>query len=173
MQPTPTPRPLTQKGLLQLICKIAGAIFILQTLFTLQKILSIEWTLGTLSQGNLALAVELFMNAAICWVFFTKADWIAEKLDIGDDEVRVSIGKRELLEIVIIAAGLVLVTSSATKIFDSIVNYAYMSASQNATMPVTDIFSGLFMFAIGLVLLKNHKRVFSFISKLRETEHSE
>jgi hypothetical protein len=173
MQPTPTTRSLSQKGILQFICKIAGVLFILQTIFTLQKILSVEWTLNRFSQGALALAIELLSNAVVCWIFFTKSDWIAEKLDITSDEVRVSIGKQELLEIVIIAGGLVLMVSSASKIFDTLVNYVYLSGQQTTGIPIDEIFSGLFMLAVGFVLLKYHKRVFSFVSNLRESEHSE
>src|SRR5689334_21729882 len=108
MQSTPTPHAFTQKGILQFICKIAGVLFVIQTFFTLQKILSAEWTVNAWSQGSLALAIELLSNAAVCWIFFRKSDWIAEKLDITSDEIRVSIGKQELLEIVIITGGLVL-----------------------------------------------------------------
>jgi hypothetical protein len=174
MQPAPPTRSFTQKGILQFICKVSGVLFILQTLFTLQKIISVEWPMNALSQGNLALAIELISNAAICWVLLTKSDWIAEKLDVNSDEVRVSIGKQEFLEIVIIVAGFVLVITSASRIFDNVVNYIYLTGSADSVaLPLTDIFSGLFMLAVGLVILKNHKRVFGFISNLRETEHSE
>ncbi len=169
----PTPRAFTQKGILQFLCKIAGVLFILQTFFTLQKILSVEWIMNSLSQGNLALTAELLTNVAVCWVFFTKSDWIAEKLEVGSDEIRVSIGKQELLEIVIIAGGLVLVVSAASRIFESLVGYVYLSSRQDIAIPIDEMFSGLFMLGIGFVLLKYHKRVFSFVSNLRETDHSE
>ncbi len=169
MQPTPTPRTFTQKGILQFVCKTAGALFILQVLSTVQRILATEWTANALSQANLALVVELVTNVAICWILITKSDWVAEQLEIGTDEIRASLGMQEFLELIIIIMGLVITFTSASRVLDGVVHYAYMS-TQGTLASAEDIFAGLFMLGIGVMVLKYHKRVFSFISRLRDAD---
>ncbi len=173
MQPTPSTRNFTQKGILQFICKLLGLLFVLQVLMSAQKVIAVDWVLNNSSRGNVALAVELFSNAAVCWLLLFKSDWIAEKLDIKADEVRVTLGMQELLELIIIIAGLVLTIASASTVFKGIMQFVSSGIHGGDMSAPSGIFSGMFMLIIGLVMLKHHKRVFVWISKLPQSQSSD
>lgn len=173
MQPTPSTRNFTQKGILQFVCKLLGILFVLQVLMSAQKVVAVDWVLDNPTRGNVALAAELFSNAAVCWMLLFKSDWIAEKLDIKADEVRVTIGMRELLELIIIIAGLVLTMASASTVLEGILQFLSSNMHGGDTNAPSGIFSGMFMLIIGLAMLKNHQRVFVWISKLPQSQSSD
>lgn len=173
MQPTPSTRNFTQKGILQFVCKLLGVLFALQVLMSAQKVIAIDWVLNNPTRGNIALAAELFSNAAVCWMLLFKSDWIAEKLEITTDEIRVTIGRQELLELIIIVAGLMLTMASASNVFEGIMQFLSSSMHGGDTSAPSGIFSGMFMLTIGLVMLKHHKRVFVWISKLPQSQSSD
>jgi hypothetical protein len=177
MQTTPTTRTFTQKDILRLVCKVAGLMFILQTLMSVQRIISVG-TINIWSQGSLGLGVDLLSNAIICWVLLSKAEWIAERLDVSSDEIRVAIGKQELLEIVVIIVGFILVITAASTLLDNVVHYIYISGfgrgeSQGIGISIDEFFWSLFTLAGGLLIVKHHKRVINWVSKLPESTSSD
>jgi hypothetical protein len=171
--PPPQNRKVSQKGLFKLVCKLLGLYFIVQTVISAQRTFFIAGPINEWSSGNVALIAELLSNAAICWVFFRKSDWILEKLENDSSEIEVTIGKIELLEIGVIIVGIMMVLTSASGIFDKLASYAYLSLDTGESQGTPDIFSGLFTLAGGLLILKHHKRVINWLASLKSSESSD
>jgi hypothetical protein len=160
------------------VCKMLGLCFIVLTLLSAQRIFSITWSINVWTDGKLAVLVEVFSNAVICWVFLTKSEQISERLFINSDEVLIAITKRELVEVVIIIMGLLVAINSATKILTSMVHYIYRIGSgagenQDISIPDDNFFSALFMLAGGLLILKHHKRIIEWVSSLPQSTSSD
>lgn len=166
---------MNQKQLIEVVSKSFGLYFIIEVFLNIKQLVFYGFGFAAYGDDNFSLYFYLGQNISDtiiysigAWLFIVKSEFVSNKVaNIKPDEIQLTVSKSDLIEIVIIAIGVLSIVSSIPEILNKLTAYLYFNEFGRADKNLywnensrkADILFSVFKLAIGFVTILNGRLI--------------
>jgi hypothetical protein len=165
--------------LIRIFCKTFGLYFVILAAINIKDVifygLSAQFVDSTFGSSFYLFAggqtYNFVFNVMAAWILITKTEFVSRRILKGGTGVfELNVNKSDLIELVIIAIGILLIVNAVPVIFSILANYIPLSRLDKeeywSNRNQQDIFYSIFKFLVGLVTVSNGRLIARRLTKI-------